>query len=94
MESTAKQTNKQNVIPNAYFIQKYFHKLALLLILRELIGIYTVKTLLHKALLIMAMWGGETLCVSDTNHMVHIKKNLLNIFLSIHVSIPVPKEKR
>lgn len=70
------KTNKQtkNVIPNAYFIQNYFHKLALLLILRELIGIYTVKTLLHRALLIMAMWGGETLCVSDTNHMVHIKK--------------------
>lgn len=56
----------------AYYTQKNFHKLALLLILRELIGIYTVKTLLHRALRIMAMWGGETLCVSDTNHMVYI----------------------
>lgn len=33
----------------AYYTQKNFHKLALLLILRELIGIYTVKTLTQSS---------------------------------------------
>lgn len=35
--------------PNCLLCKKYFHKLALLLISRKLIGIYIVKTLFKRA---------------------------------------------
>lgn len=78
-------------------MQKRFHKLALLLISRKLIGIYIDKTLLKGA----HQGRGRSPRTGSgsgeraTRLMVKKKKknDLLNIFLSTHIFIPVPREK-
>lgn len=77
-------------------MQKRFHKLALLLISRKLIGIYIDKTLLKGAHQGRGLVAEDRFWVRRTGHASHGKKKkngLLNIFLSTHIFIPVPREK-
>lgn len=77
-------------------MQKRFHKLALLLISRKLIGIYIDKTLLKRAHQGRGRAAENRFWVRRTGHASHGKKKkngLLNIFLSTHIFIPVPREK-
>lgn len=78
-------------------MQKRFHKLALLLISRKLIGIYIDKTLLKGAHQGRGRAAEDRFWVRRTGHASHGKKKkqnaLLNTFLSTHIFIPVPREK-